>query len=232
YADCSIVAIHLLSGPHIMKKLTIPLLLSTLSLSACHTMRPVGERVDASLLQYADANKRNDVAKARSAADEASDSVAVAKRKISEAKGNHVVAEKELEVARARHEKVRSELAVAGRPEDESEAMTQARQDVHAAECALRVREAEIRVAEHELRAAQERHELARARVDLAAAEAVASVDRAECRNIDVADFERRVRAEEADVKVAEVRLEEATRDVEARRAATANSAASNGSDG
>jgi hypothetical protein len=116
----------------------------------------------------------------------------------------------------------RAELAVDGTSPNDSKAMQAARDGVHAAEAALRVRDAEIAVAEHDLRLAREREQLARAKVDLAAAEAVAGVDRPECRGIDVADFEREVRAEAADVQVAQVRRDEAVREVKARRDADA----------
>lgn len=193
------------------------LLCSTLGFAACHTARPMGQRVDASLLQYVDEGQRSDVNKARSEADNAHDQLAIAERKLTESKGRLEIAEKELQVTKAQQDKTRTEVAVE-RGDDAKSSLSDARQGVQTAEAEVRVREAEIRVADHEVRVAREQDELARARIDLAAARAVAGVDRPECRRIDVAGFERMVRAEEADVQVAQVRLEEAMREAEARR--------------
>jgi hypothetical protein len=191
---------------------------STLLFGACHSGPPLGQRVDAALLRYVGEGDRAQVAAVRVEADEARDRVAATERQLAEAKGRLRVAERQLVVTKAVHDRVKAEIAVAGEPAAESAALRDSRDVVRAAEADVRVREAEIRVAEHRVRLARERQQLAQANVDLVAAEAVAAVDRPECRGIDVPGFERKVWAEEPDVQVAEVRLEEAERELTARR--------------
>jgi len=202
-------------------KLIVPVVFcSTLLFGACHSGPPLGQRVDAALLQYVEEGDRAQVATVRVEADEARDQVAITERQLAEAKGRLRVAEKQLVVTKAMHDRVKAEIAVDGEPAAESAALRESRDVVRAAEADVRVCEAEIRVAEHRVRLARETQQLAQANVDLVAAKAVAAVDRPECRGIDVSGFERKVRAEEADVQVAKVRLEEAEREVTARREA------------
>lgn len=200
------------------KFLFVPILAGSLLFGGCHTTSahgPLGTRVDETLLQYASTSDRAKVADAQHAHDAMHQELLTAQREVSDAKGKLAVADESLTVAKAEFDRARvaAEVDASGKGAEDVRARRQAVRD---AEAEVLARKLDIDVAEHKVEVAQQKCDLALAKVDLAAAEAVAATERKDAQKVVVADFERAVRAEEADVKVAEVRLEQAQRDAEA----------------
>jgi hypothetical protein len=202
--------------------LFIPMLATTLLLTGCQTNRPygpLGSRVDSSLLQYASADDRAHVTEAHRVHDTAREGLLTAQREVSEAEGRLAIGQETREVANAELERARVTATVKA----DSASATVVRDQVQAVRTAdgeVFAQRLDIDVAKHRLTVAEGKCNVALAKVDLEAAKAVVATDRTDVRQIKVADFERAVRDEEADMKVAEVRLEQAMRDATAGKAA------------
>lgn len=204
--------------------LFVPILATTFLFAGCQTHRPygpLGSRVDASFLQHASTADRALVTEANRAHDTAHEGMMAAQHEVSESEGQLAIGQKTLNVANAELERAKVTARV-NADEASASAVAEQTRGVRTAEAEVLGHTLDIGVAKHRLSVAEQKCSLALAKVDLEAAKAVVATGRTDVGQFEVADFEREVRAEEADVKVAEVRLEQATRDAKASKAARA----------
>ncbi len=185
----------------------------------------MANHIDNSMLQHVSPGDRADITEARKAADAARDAYSAAKAESIQTTDRRKVCSQELEIARA--EQKRAEAVQTAAQNGSEEELNDAKQGV--AEAKTLVTSVQSRI---ELRDVQVEHaagieelklkenELAQARVELAAARAVKRLNRPESKSVDVAAYERQVRKQQEEVKLAEVRADALHGEVKAARMA------------